>query len=187
MRPRGYNQTGTLQPADPDPDSSIPPVSSPDDPSVNWHPEQFGESPYTEQPIDTRYEHFMGIVSIPVAGPPGTPPKIVTLHAPYAMKTVHWTTERQGEQNRMPHWNTGNSYEQLAYKTLVPAVPLMDIDGKRFYRTSGTYCYCIAVAPTDADTFAVGSPAYDLLPADENILTPASFDPTLIAVGGASY
>ena len=187
MRPVGYTQVSQPQPADPDPTGTVNPPYSTGDPSAIFHPEQLGNAPYTEQAIDTRYEQFMGIATIPVAGPPGTPPKIVTLHAPYVMKTVKATSERQGQQNRLPHWNTGNSYEQLAYKSITPAAPLMNVDGTRIYRTSVTYSYCIALAPSDADTFAVGSPAYDLQNPDLNILTPASFDPDLIPVGGATY
>lgn len=186
MRPIGYTQVSAPQTSEPEPDNDQPPDYPPSN-VTQFHPEQFQGKPYTEQAIDTRIERFMGIATIPVAGPPGTKPKIVTLHAPYVMKTVRWTSERQGAQSRNPHWNTGNQYEQLAYSSIEPAAPLMGPDETRIYRTSGTYSYCIAVAPSDTDTFAVGSPAYDLLDPDQNILTPQNFDQGIIPVGGATY
>lgn len=139
-----------------------------------------GGAPYTDYKIDTRNEIDDGILMIPIAGKPGTPPKIVRRHAGAAVKRVQWTAERVGLKPVCPHWDTGNANEKVAARVITPMSPLLVNDRVQAWRCSGLYTYYIAAASDGLSRFAAGAPIPDRTPPESNIIEVSQFSKVVL-------
>ncbi len=138
--------------------------------------DQTGRAWYTQYLVDPSYEVDNGVMMIPVAGPPGTPPKIVRKYAPCMRKTVEWTAERKGLQPTIPHWDTGNPQEIPAYRNIMPVSPLLLNDTEHAWRAAGTYVYFLSVAPDPLNaTYAAGANPADITTPEQNVFNVSQF------------
>ncbi len=174
--------TATAAPTDPVDYGPVPPPSPFVSPDQNT-----GIDLYTDYLQDPKYELFSGQYLLPVAGPEGTPPEIITLHAPYAKKVVSWSTERVGAPPSLPDWDAGNVADVLQYRSVTPATPVLAPDGNPVYRVSGLYQYVISVAPSDTDSYARGAMPFDLNPASTYTVYAAQFVPGVNDASSATY
>lgn len=111
-----------------------------------WSDVQFGATFYAQYLIDTHYETDPGTIALPVYGPDGSASRIVRLHAAQTIKIVEWTAERVGAWPTLPHWDTENPNEvPIKPVSIIPANPLLQYNGIRSYRVSGTYKYALKV------------------------------------------
>ena len=73
--------------------------------------DQNQDTAYSQYPIDTNYTWDEGLHVMPVAGPPGTPARVMRLHAGLNLKRVQWSAERIGMQLTCPSWDLTNDNE----------------------------------------------------------------------------
>lgn len=134
-------------------------------------------SPYTIYAIDTDYEWDMGYGQMPTGGADGSASAVVKTHAEVAQKVVFWTCERVGAKPVLPHWDTGNANEILAYKRISPVSHLLTYAGKQVWRVNGIYLYFLS-RPVDGAPLPTGAPppssyTYDLLLLDGSLFSRA--------------
>lgn len=141
---------------------------------------QTGPHPYHEFLIDSTYLEDTGLRVLPVAGPPGTPPKVIRVHAGIRSKQVEWTAERRGDKPELPHWDTGNSADILISKEIAPCSPLLISENNHAWRVSGIYLYVSAVAPSDSDRMAAGANPADTTTPEQNWLDVSLFNRNLL-------
>jgi hypothetical protein len=132
----------------------------------------------TREKISARTEIHTGNYICPVAGPPGTPPQILNVHAGYSCRVVPWTVERVGSKPRIPSPLPVSPYEFLLSAVYVEENPILGPQGHYIFRYSGTYVFGQLFIPTD--TGGVKS-TVDLNSASFFGINPAMFDPTIIA------
>jgi len=186
VRPNGYNVNpfGSTPIANNLPDTFPGQIDQGDSAisPVEGTPEFHSDARY-----DARYEYFEGVFSIPVAGPIGTPPEIVRLHAPYGVKTVKGTGERRGEHPFVPDWELENDNLVRTYRSIQPTAPIIAVDGSRIFRDTVEYSYVVVAAPQPQyDTYSCPTSVVDLNPADNYLLTPGQFVPTVFDSSGGT-
>jgi hypothetical protein len=124
----------------------------------------------------------MGIVPVPSAGPPGTPPAFIQVHAPYQIRLVAFEVEKWGAAPALPNPNTGNPNEVLIYQELDTSGPIVSNMANAWQRITGFYVYFIA---TPSDVIKDGTPGVanlaSVIPAYVAGIQPSQFSP----VGGA--
>ncbi len=103
--------------------------------------------PYTDYKIDREAKVHQGVIVIPVAGPPGTPPKIVRTYAPYMEKRATWAVERLGVQPVVPHWDTGDPNTIPVELNFYPMSPLPIDEYRQAWRMEGEYHYVSSISP----------------------------------------
>lgn len=102
---------------------------------------------YTDYKIDREVNIKQGVLIIPVAGPPGTPPKVVRTYAPYMEKRSEWATEKIGNKPTVPHWDTGDPNTIPVEMHFFPMSPMPIDEFRQAWRMEGVYRYVYAVAP----------------------------------------
>lgn len=103
--------------------------------------------PYSDYKIDREAKVRQGILTIPVAGPPGTPPKLVRTFAPYLEKRATWSVERINFPPVVPHWDTGDPNSVPTEMTFYPMSPMPIDDFRQAWRMEGEYSYVSAISP----------------------------------------
>jgi hypothetical protein len=102
------------------------------------------DAPYTQFTIQSEFREQSGRLGIPVAGPPGTPAKMIQFHAPIQERVVRWTATRVGSIPELPSPNTGSSNEVLISKRIIPEAPKPYRSGNfSLFRVTGEYVYQI--------------------------------------------
>jgi hypothetical protein len=138
--------------------------------------------PYTAYEINTSYGLNTGILQLPVAGPPGTPPVLIQLHAGAQRKTVAVGGRRAGLPPLMPSSTSlGIDGGVLANFVLSPQSPVLDADGETYvYNTGATYVYYLSSFIRAEDGFRMGaSPVYTTNPS-ENKLGSSTFSTNIL-------
>jgi len=134
-------------------------------PTDPWTPaissDQAGNNFYYGAEIDGRYDWREGLLIIPAAGPPGTPPVICRVHSPYATRAVEWTAERVGARPTVPQPNTGNAQEVPIARSVLVSTPAMQANGQIVTRASGRYVYALTITPGPTDTLANARAQFD--------------------------
>lgn len=129
---------------------------------------------YHDYKIDREARINQGILLIPVAGPPGTPPKLVRTYAPYMEKTATWEAERMNAPVQPPHWDTGDENTVAVGLTFFPMSPMPVDEFRQAWRMGGEYRYVLAVAPAMSGGFRLAAgaitPAATPTP-EENVIT----------------
>ncbi len=159
------------------------PQIPPDDTSGTlWdYDETDGGAGYNDYKITHRYETKSGVYATPVAGPPGTPPDIIVVHAPMVTKVARWTVERTGAQPNPPSSDTQNPGDVLLYSSVEPAAPALQGDGyTAVWRVSGTYAYVLAQGLNPTDPYQAGAPPYMTLLTTDTDLAQNLFDNTVL-------
>jgi hypothetical protein len=137
-------------------------------------------SPTTKYSCTQFYAWNYGLAQMPVAGPVGTPARIVRLHAPSCTKVVAWVAERLGAIPVCPHTDTGSSNDVLIGKMIGLPVPGVIIDGTQVWQVAGVYSYALQVPPSDNDPLTAGSGPFDPSPSTANVLQLGQFSRTVI-------
>jgi hypothetical protein len=138
----------------------------------------------------TTYHWNYGLTAQPLAGPIGTPCKIVRLHAPVCFKRVIWVVQRVIDKPALPHPDTlSNGNEVLLDNVLSPTWAGKTPDGSPVFTVSGIYVYVCQVPPSDTDSLPMGVSPVNTDPASQYVLNPSDFVRSLIPtapVSGAS-
>ena len=83
-----------------------------------------------------------GLLVIPVAGPPGTPPEIVRVHAGVELETVSFEANKIGEPPTVPHPDQLDQNNLFLSGTQSAAVPMLQVQGNNHsWHISGAYTY----------------------------------------------
>ncbi len=141
-------------------------------------------APYDEFSQQMSYEFDSGLLVIPVAGPPGTPPKIVRTHSPLGAKTMVFAGQRVGALPKLPDPTPQNANEILLAGHIKPAVPSLSMDGTPVARVEGSFSYVLLQPLTHKDTLPMGSAPYDTTPGGQYAITPSAWSTQWIS--GAS-
>src|SRR4051812_30135151 len=75
---------------------------------------------HTDYKVDVKYVWSPGVMQMPVAGPDGTPARVVKKHAMVCKKIVDWTAERFNTWPVLPHWDSGSTNEVLTHAEATP-------------------------------------------------------------------
>jgi hypothetical protein len=145
------------------------------------NPAAVAQAPYTEYAITPQLVWNYGLVAQPVAGPPGTPCKVVRLHAPFCTKVVTWVARRVGAKPVCPSPDTGSADEVLIGKSISPPAPGTLVDGSQVWTVQGTYWYALQVPPSETDPLMAGATPADGGGPTANVLYPSDFSRNLIA------
>ena len=120
-----------------------------------WSVDHESNGPYIRTLVASRLITSLGTMPVPVAGPPGTAPEYIAVHAPFQIRVVAWVVERWGDRPDLPHWDTGNPYETLIYSDITVESPAVNQFASAWQRVEGFYAYSIA---TPADPTIDGVP-----------------------------
>lgn len=132
---------------------------------------------YGRYNIRQDYRRLSGLIQLPIAGPLGTPARIVRLNSGSAVKVVTWVVEclrLVGEKPTLPHWDTGDSNEALIYSSIAVDQPAIQPDGQTFFwRVRGEYH--LAAWSARQGSFSGGSSPAITLPPESFGLTEGDF------------
>ncbi len=116
-----------------------------------------------------------GTRAVPVAGPRGTPCKIVRRHGGMARKVIRWLAVGWGGKPPLPSTDTQCANEILHTWDIGKPAEGKSVDGQDLIGVFGRYTYWLLVAPTPQDTLSfttapwASSPSvsvYSLSPSD---------------------
>lgn len=128
--------------------------------ATSFSDEQAGQEPYPVYDVTARYELKTGLVQMPVAGPKGTPARIVRLTSPTTLKTISWVVQRVGERPRLPHPDTGDPNDVLLYMDVYFPNPVLQPDGLRLsWLAQGVYVYACQLPLTEQNMLYVPTAA----------------------------
>jgi len=97
---------------------------------------------YDETTFFTDYLGDMKRLTIPVAGPPGTPAVTIQTAAPVGSKVVNFSFQRTGLSPQIPSMQPANSNEVLkTYMLRIYGPSLMTEGQQHIYRVEGTYVF----------------------------------------------
>lgn len=121
---------------------------------------------YTEYHICTLLETNMGVEIMPVAARTGAA-RVVRLHAPYSIKTIVWEAERRGgieDRPVLPHWDTGDSNDVLAFSFFAVHAPPVQPGGTRLgWSVRGWYKYLMYATLEESEILQVAAlPTHNL-------------------------
>ena len=108
-----------------------------------WTTDQLTNGPYEEVLVASRLITHMGMLPVPVAGPAGTPPELLEMHAPLQLRVVAWIVQRWGDRPQLPHPSTGNPAEILIYHDITVGSPVVQQFATAWQRVSGFYVYLL--------------------------------------------
>jgi hypothetical protein len=150
-------------------------------PSV-WTVDHETNGPYDTCLICSRIVTYLGVLPVPVAGPPGTPPKLIQFHAPFQLRLVAWIVTRWGAAPQLPHWDTGNPAEVLIHHDISAGGPVITQFAQSWQKATGLYVYCLTdpINPT-VDGVPVGTNLASVVPTNTFNLQGAQFIRGVIA------
>ena len=142
--------------------------------------EHIVDADYSDYRTDTHTHFDEGVLVLPVAGPPGTPPKIVRTHAPHVTRRVNWIAEKLNAKPKLPHWNTSNGNDILVsahFNSTSPAVGANHLT----FRADGIYVYASA-APSNMDNISLpmGAPPNVNRSVTQNTYTISAFSQDIL-------
>lgn len=111
--------------------------------------------PYQSCLICSKMITDMGIMPVPSAGAPGTPPAFIQLHAPFQLRLVAFELDKWGAAPPVPDPDTGNPNEVLIYQEIDASGPIVSNMANAWQRIAGFYVYFIA---TPSDVTEDGAP-----------------------------
>lgn len=146
--------------------------------------DQYKDPSYPDYRTDFHHDIDEGLLLLPVAGPPGTPPKIVRTHAPYMTKRASWVAEKINDKPTLPHWDTSNPNDILVQAHWQPMSPVAGL-GFYVFACRGTYTYVSAVAPSkDNLVLPMGAPVNVNRSSSDNTFTIGLFDRNVLRSPG---
>lgn len=112
------------------------------------------------------YAQDSGLRVISVAGPVGTPPRVVRLHSGFGTRTVEWYAGKQAEPPLIPSMGNTITGDTFLAGDIQFLGPYMNTSQNSCdYRVKGSYFYVQAGAGRSAsdggNRFQTGSPAYN--------------------------
>lgn len=148
-----------------------------------WSTDQQGSNYYTRYKITTKMDTNFGVVQMPVARSTGaTQSAIVQLTSPYSRKTVEWYAERIGAKPILPHWNTGNSNEIVAFTTIgVYSTTIMPDGMTELWSCSGLYIYHLITPVTSPARYFCGTVPASNLPSSLQVIDGSLFSTAILA------
>jgi hypothetical protein len=85
--------------------------------------------------------HSSGLLALPIAGPPGTPPEIVRVHGGMDMLDISFAAGQMGGPMSIPHPDLGDGNSVLLGGSQVAALPMEQQQGDHYWDLSGSYTY----------------------------------------------
>jgi hypothetical protein len=155
-------------------DPESPPFSAPQD---YFTPDQKA-APYRVWLRTKRWVYDSGLVQQAIAGPDGTPAKIVRLRAATGLLVVRYLVIRDGAEPVLPDPNPapGDTNFQLLRYRIVPTDPTPLPDGRNFrFEVRARYVYALLTPLTTAQGLPGGMGPYATLPAGSYVLGPDNF------------
>jgi hypothetical protein len=151
-------------------------------PTGNLFTYEHVQLPYTMFVINTEFFWEEGLLQIPAATNPTSPPAgcvIVRTSAPYGIKVVRWIARRYAKPPLMPDPNPPAEETNLKLRRFLisPVSESLLADGKtHFYMRQGVYEYLMVrpVAPGEGKYLA-GAPPYDRTPLAQTKLAADQF------------
>lgn len=131
-------------PSDPSPAAEATPATLPALPTFTdtVMSDSHQQSPYTEYQINSRFVNQSGVIVVPSAGPDGTPPAVIKMHAAKQYRIVTWTATRVGVMPELPNPILTGSNDLLISMDVDPQAPKpYQVSNFYLYRVSGTYVY----------------------------------------------
>jgi hypothetical protein len=133
--------------------------------------EQASPGFYPNYEVRAYYLGATGLKQMPVAGVLGSTTRNVRASAPYAKKLVMWKAHRVMTKPTLPHYDSGNLNETLAWFFIVPHAPVLLPGGENYsFVVEGLYLYYLSNVPCLTDDFYSGvMPLYTAVAEDLKI------------------
>lgn len=146
--------------------------------------DQGGDNFYSDFRMRVTYATDMGVLGMPVAGPPGTPIEVIQIHGGMTYKVVEFVAEREIVPPRVPHPGAVDPNNVLKFWRVTPATPVLLPSGlARVWQVSGTYVYLLKVPFGDTPpNLPTGASPADVTGASSNDFPAGNFDSTLSPV-----
>lgn len=138
------------------------------------------QNPYEVYEIRTFLVWDEGVISLPVAGAPGTHAELVRLHAGRGEKVVAWFARRKGAYVQAPLQESNTAVQVFAGEHLALKSGALQADGMTWlYTWGGFYRYLLTrrVSPNVGDAVSFGQPPYAQGSATSNVFAPADLTP----------
>jgi hypothetical protein len=122
-----------------------------------------------------------GILVIPVAGPAGTPPKIVRVHGGLEMETVDFNSGKFGAPPTVPSPASLNSNLQFVSGNQAATLPMAQPQqGVHYWTLSGQYLY-VHIKPTGlTSAFSTGIMPFEIGTAVNNTIPASAFSQQIL-------
>lgn len=139
--------------------------------------DQYAAAPLTTFEMNTYYFTYGGNMQIPVAGPDGTPCRIVKVHAGCGKKIVTWTAERLGAWPEIPDPAAADpANEVLDDVQVIPSAPLLSTNGRDHeFKICGVYVYLLRTPPDASKGFKAGIAPNDKSSATNSVYPKTGF------------
>lgn len=134
------------------------------------------DSPYRGYQVRTFLTWDEGVISLPVAGPPGTRAVIIRLHAGKGEKAVAWFARRLLNNPQAPPQEANTTTQVFAGEQIILQLAELQPDGMTWlYTFAGLYRYLLTrrVSPNVGDSVSFGQGPYASGSASANVFAPA--------------
>lgn len=157
--------------------------------------DQTGPAWYDDVRMAATYPQDLGLLVLPVAGPPGTPPEVVQVHGGVSLKRVDWRAVREGVPPQVPAAPLSDGVSTLLAAGATVALPALDANANmQIFSASGTYLYVMSqpVGPASGTDLNAGASPADTFTFNVNVypgknflaaLTPQQVPPAPALVG----
>lgn len=135
--------------------------------------------PYEVYEVRTFLSWDEGLISLPVAGPPGTPAEIIRVSAGQGAKVVAWFGRRKGSKIQAPQQEANTATQQFSgERVLLDSAKLLADNVTWVYTWAGFYLYLLTrrVSPNVGDSVSFGQPPYAQGSATTNVFGPADLN-----------
>lgn len=134
-----------------------------------------------EAGILSEYEMDLGLRAAAVAGPPGTPARLVRLHGGICYRYAYFSFTTIGGVPQLPAPPPPNANEVLLGWRIAGQAPGFTPAGDKMPVRMGAYLFVLLTPPQVAqDALATGRLSMDAGNADANAIVPADFDPGML-------
>jgi hypothetical protein len=122
---------------------------------------------YDESIHRINYPYDSGVRLMVIQGPPGTPHRLVNVHAPVAMKEVTWRTRITNNNPSLPSPVPQSPNETLISSDIMPTSPTRTVEAGVSYMIEGNYSFALSVPLVPGvDSLPMGQTATDPIQPD---------------------